>query len=296
VWVAPAPAAEVPAYVFGEVEAGHPEQRLRTVLGDCDDSGCRIDVQLLEKDTLLDSRALPWRAPQASPARAPLDLSGGVGDPMQPNVASQAATVGEENGAVTVYVESVRLGAAGQGLLVHLIAGFEHIKRSRQLFVAAGQKLASAWQHEEAQGPARTLVEVIDVNSDGADELRTWTFTGPDWLLVDSVHLETLSWDADRQLMRARPPASLISSVVLREFGNEEAARAGQRQLGATCPEWMLFAPRTFGSASAKYWIGALTAHPELMEQALARARQCAPRWSPQRQQLPSAKLGGSQD
>lgn len=277
---APLPARPT-AYVFGQVIVG-PERRLRAVLGPCESDRCPVAVQLLEGDKLLAAHDLPWTLTRAEPRLGPLDATAGIGDPLALDTRAQGTTLGEEYAAVTIVVQTVRLGTLGEALLLHQVAGYEQVKRSRALFRADSDAIAVAWQRDEPQGPERTIVEVVDVDADGDDEVRVWTLNGPDLLVVDSVRLETFSWSAERRAFEALPAAQAASAVVLRELASEKAARAAQARLPSECREWTLYAPGSFAGAPHAYWLGAVTAHAELAEQARSQWSRCFAQAKPQ--------------
>lgn len=236
--------------------------------GSCVEGRCAPVIQLLFNEKLLDSAALDFAASEAALTRE--EGNNGLAE-LTP---VEAWTAGSEEGAVTTALQSVRLTPARNGLLVHQAAGFEHVKRRHDLFVADGGKLERVWSAAEGAGPAWSVAEVVPSGKGRTDEIIYLQGFRPGGAEADTLTARRLVWDDNKQKLVIQPLA-ILPAVTAGEFSSVKMAR---RAATSSCLNeyWVLPANR-FGGAASKFVLALVAIRKQTVEAEMARSCEARP-------------------
>ncbi len=236
--------------------------------GSCTEGRCAPVIQLLSSGKLVDFIPLDFAASEAALTRE--EGNSGLAE-LTP---VEAWTAGSEEGAVTTALQSVRLTPAGNGLLVHQTAGFEHIKRRHDLFVADGKKLKRVWSAAEGAGPAWSAAEVVPSGNGRTDEIIYLRGFRPGGTEADTLTARRLVWDDTKQELAVQPLA-ILPAVTTGEYSSVKTAR---RAAASSCLNeyWVLPANR-FGGAASKFVLARVAARKQTIEAEMARPCEARP-------------------
>ena len=234
--------------------------------GPCVEDRCAPVIQLLSGGKLLDSMVLDFAASDAALNRA----EGDTGLAERPPI--EAWTSGSEEGAVTTALQPVRLTAARTGLLVHQVAGFEHLKRRHDLLIVDDGKLKRVWSAAEGVGPAWSAAEVVPSGKRPIDEIIYLQGFRPGGAEADALTARRLVWDDTQQKLVVRALATL-PAVAAGQFSSAKAARQAAAD-SCLAEYWVLPASR-FGGTSSKFVLALVAARKQTIEAEMARP--CAP-------------------
>jgi hypothetical protein len=236
--------------------------------GSCVEGRCALVIQLLSSGKLLDFIPLDFAA--SEPALTREEGNNGLAG----FTPVEAWTAGSEEGAVTTALQSVRLTPARNGLLVHQAAGFEHVKRRHDLFVADAGKLERVWSAAEGAGPAWSAAEVVPSGKGRADEIIYLQGFRPGGAEADTLTARRLVWDDKRQKLVIQPLA-MLPAVTAGEFSSVKTAR---RAAASSCLNeyWVLPANR-FGGAASKFVLALVAVRKQTVEAEMARPCEARP-------------------
>jgi hypothetical protein len=210
---------------------------------------------------VLDSVPLGFAASGAPLTRESQTSSLGSAAPLE------AWTAGIEEGAVTTAFEPVRLGPERTGVVVHQAAGFEHVKRRHDVFVADSGKLRLVWTAAEPQGPTRIAAHVVPQGT--SDAIVRITGRYADDPLADSVGAERFVWDESTGQM-AGQPVEQLSAVITGEYATPALARAA-RAGECVADSWVMPA-ELFGGRPRRYVLAVLLGNAEVVSQEVNRS------------------------
>ena len=204
-----------------------------------------------------------------------LNRRGLIGSTDSPEESSQSLTTytaGEEEGAVTTAIQPVRLSAQRTGLLVQQAAGFEHVKRRRDVFVVEEKKLKRIWSKQDGSGPVRSYADVV---ASGANAGEIVLIEGGSFApnQADEVTVQRLLWDEPGQTLQATP-VPVMAAMVVGNFANAEVARAKYADQ-CLVNYWVLRADQV-GEKSKRFVLALLA--PEAMVPALQARAKCLPK------------------
>ena len=236
--------------------------------GSCREGRCAPVIQLLSNGKLLDSTALDFAASEAVLIRE----EGESGLTERPPI--EAWTAGSEEDAVTTALQLVRLTPARNGLLVHQAAGFEHVKRRHDLFVADGGKLKRVWSAAEGAGPVRSAAEVVPSVHGRTDEILLLEGFRPGGAEADTLTARRLVWNNKKQALAVRP-LGMLPAVTAGEFPDAEAAR--QAAADSCLAEYWVLPAKNFGGATAKFVLALVAVHKQTIEAEMARSCEAQP-------------------
>lgn len=217
-----------------------PDSVLRLARGQCDGAGCVGDLQLERGGRLLGSVSLGWRLPaggvEVLKVPEPTTPVAGLLCPESMGVWS----VGQEERAITVGICSLGKLPDGGGVVVAMEAGFEHAKRSFEVFGMTHSSVRRVWQHTDGAGPHSSQ---LLVRSDGSSS--SWVLVdafADDRALPDSVTVEEFVLDDTsgpaRQVQAEK--AQSLDVVALGPFTKATAAAQARRVHSACLGEAIL--------------------------------------------------------
>lgn len=261
--VAPTAAAR-PA--VASVDAGLPNTAFALVAGSCNGKSCAAEIELVVNGQRLDAVPLEFAASDAKLVAKGDDTS------FASSQSLTTYTAGEEEGAVTTAIQPVRLSAQRMGLLVQQAAGFEHVKRRRDVFVVEEKKLKRIWSKQDGSGPVRSYADVV---ASGANAGEIVLIEGGSFApnQADEVTVQRLLWDEPGQTLQATP-VPVMAAMVVGNFANAEVARAKYADQ-CLVNYWVLRADQV-GEKSKRFVLALLA--PEAMVPALQARAKCLPK------------------
>ena len=261
--VAPTAAAR-PA--VASVDAGLANTSFALVAGSCNGKSCAAEIELVVNGQRVDAVPLEFAASDAKLVAKADDTS------FASSQSLTTYTAGEEEGAVTTAIQPVRLSAQRTGLLVQQAAGFEHVKRRRDVFVVEDKKLKRIWSKQDGSGPVRSYADVIasGTNADQIVLIEGGSFAPNQ---ADEVTVQRLLWDEPGQNLQVLPVDSMAAMVV----GNFANAEAGRSKYADPCLAnyWVLRADQV-GEKSKRFVLALLV--PEAMVPVLQARAKCLPK------------------
>lgn len=249
------------------LNAGAPNTSFALVPGVCTGKSCPIEIELVANGQRLDAVPLEFVASDARLAARSDDVSFATHQPVV------SFTAGEEEGAVTTAAQVIRLSPQRTGLLVQQAAGFEHVKRRRDVFIVDNQKLRKVWSRQDASGPVRSYADVVsaDTGIDGVVLIEGTSFAPGE---TDRVSAQRLVWDEATGTM-SMAPVEAMSAVVMGSFASAEAARA---RLGEPClANYWVLGNELLGGKPKRFVLALLTPDTAAAT-ALAKNRDCLPK------------------
>ena len=275
------PASAVPAVAptaaarpaVASVDAGLPNTAFALVAGSCNGKSCAAEIELVVNGQRLDVVPLEFAASDAKLVAKADDTSFASSQSLTTYTAGVTTyTAGEEEGAVTTAIQPVRLSAQRTGLLVQQAAGFEHVKRRRDVFVVEEKKLKRIWSKQDGSGPVRSYADVVasGTNADQIVLIEGGSFAPNQ---ADEVTVQRLLWDEPGQNLQVLPVDSMAAMVV-GNFANAEAARAKYAH-PCLANYWVLRADQV-GEKSKRFVLALLV--PEAMVPALQARAKCLPK------------------
>ncbi len=269
-----ASAAAVPVVVrttaarpaVASVGAGQANTAFALVAGSCTEKRCAAEIELVVNGQRLDAVPLEFAASDAKLVAKADDTS------FASSQSLTTYTAGDEEGAVTTAIQPVRLSAQRTGLLVQQAAGFEHVKRRRDVFIVDDKKLKRIWSKQDGSGPVRSYADVV-ASSANADEIVL--IEGGSFVpnQADEVTVQRLLWDEPGQTLQATP-VPVMAAMVVGNFANAETARAKYAD-PCLANYWLLRADQV-GEKSKRFVLALLA--PEALLPALQSRAKCLPR------------------
>ena len=211
--------------------------------GDCETAGCGILLQLLADGRVLDSALLDFKASNAELTEDEVGPLMGASDPLAPSAPREAFVAGEEEGLVATALLPLRLSGERAGVLVHQMAGFDHVKRRHYVFTVAGDRLRRVWSSEEGAGPtwsAAFAVEEVDASGESVIYMEGFQPGGEQ---TDRLSAVRLGWDPDEDLLVPSGPAQLFA-IVAGRYASSSEARAAAAAQACLSSYWALPAER----------------------------------------------------
>ena len=199
------------------LDAGARDTTFALVPGTCVQKSCPAEIALLASGKRLDAVPLEFAASDAKLTAQSKDAS------FTTIQALTTYSAGEGEGLVTTLMQPVRLSTQRMGVLVQQAAGFEHVKRRRDLFIVEDKKLKKVWSKQDGSGPVRSYADVIrgsaDVDAIVLIEGSSFAPAEP-----DQVTALRLTWDEQAKAVHSSPVETMMA-VVVGNFANAEAAR-----------------------------------------------------------------------
>ena len=248
------------------VDVGQVNTAFALVAGSCNGKSCAAEIELVVNGQRLDAVPLEFSASDAKLVAKADDTS------FASSQSLTTYTAGEEEGAVTTAIQPVRLSAQRTGLLVQQAAGFEHVKRRRDVFVVEEKKLKRIWSKQDGSGPVRSYADVV-ASSANADQIMLIEGGAFAPNQADEVTVQRLLWDEAGQTLQVLPVASMAARVV-GNFANAEAARSKYAD-PCLAHYWLLRADQV-GEKSKRFVLALLA--PEAAILALQARAQCLPK------------------
>jgi hypothetical protein len=198
------------------------DQTVQLTFAPCNKEGCKVMVQYFKDKKLQSEIPLHWPASSQTAYKINTNRWHGAGDPLSKPVCPSWALGDSEHDALVVSVQPVKLSPKVFGLLVHQMAGFEHVRRHHELFLVKDGTLNSVWEQTEAQGPSWSNV----VAPSGTGELvYIEGFKPGDLNSADSVTVQYIVWQENKGLIKkssqGKSPVYLVSIF---PFNTVEAA------------------------------------------------------------------------
>ena len=248
------------------VSAGAANTSFALVASSCAQKPCAAEIELVANGQRLDAVALQFAASSANLVAKPDDASFATVQALTTYIA------GEEEGAVATVMQPVRLSAQRAGLLVQQAAGFEHVKRRRDVFIVDDKKLKRVWSKQDGSGPVRSYADVIAAgpNADEIVLIEGSSFTPNQ---ADQITALRLVWDEAANTLR-ETPVPVMAALVVGDFATAEAARA---QYADACfaNYWLLRADQV-GEKSKRFVLALLT--PDAAVPAFNALPDCSPK------------------
>lgn len=248
----------------------------------CGQKSCPFRVRLLPGKNRLSSVDLDWVKANGPATKEAIDESSGVGDPLQPDKGLTAWSTGDEKENVSTVARSVRLTSNLNGLLIDRRAGFDHLKRHHDLFVAVNNKLLHAWSDEEGPGPSWSTVALSPARTDGSQDIlyfkgfRSPSDTDPDRLLFFRYR-----WvSAQNKVVELETKSEVLAAVIAGTY--DSVSKARQVQAGASCfdPAWVLRSEAFSTLTSGNFVLAAVTTRKSFADTKAAEINSCAPQLS----------------
>ncbi len=248
------------------VSAGAANTTFALVASSCAQKPCAAEIELVANGQRLDAVALEFAASSANLVAKPDHASFATVQALTTYIA------GEEEGAVAAVMQPVRLSAQRTGLLVQQAAGFEHLKRRRDVFIIDDKKLKRVWSKQDRSEPVRSYADVIAAgpNADEIVLIEGSSFTPNQ---ADQITALRLVWDEAANTLRETPVA-VMAALVVGDFATAEAARA---QYADACfaNYWLLRADQV-GEKSKRYVLALLA--PDAAVPAFNALPDCSPK------------------
>lgn len=248
------------------VDAGLANTAFALVVGTCAEKRCAAEIELVVNGQRLDAVPLEFAASDAKLVAKNDDTS------FASSHSLTTYTAGEEEGSVTTAIQAVRLSAQRTGLLVQQAAGFEHVKRRRDVFIVEEKKLKRIWSKQDGSGPVRSYADVVasGTNADQIVLIEGGSFAPNQ---ADEVTVQRLLWDEPGQTLQVLPVASM-AALVVGNFANAEAARSKYAE-PCLANYWLLRADQV-GEKSKRFVLALLA--PEAAIPALQDRAKCLPK------------------
>ncbi|MDH5653852.1 MAG: hypothetical protein OEZ39_18465 [Gammaproteobacteria bacterium] len=200
----------------------------RLQVNPCQTSICKIDIQLLEQQRILDTKQLDWTAGSDEFSSDKAGQWYGIGDPLEKESQYDYVIVGTENDYVTLITRTVRLDENTEGLLVIQSTGVEHTKRRHDLYMSSNDKLQHLWSKEEGNGPTWSTVTLHRI-SNGTELIRHFSGVQAGGMagdeMYDSHKVSTWQYDpADKKLRKQNSTAIPLYYVAIHPFNSITAA------------------------------------------------------------------------
>lgn len=200
------------------VDAGQVNTTFALVAGSCIEKRCAAEIELVVNGQRLDAVPLEFAASDVKLVAKADDTSFASNQPLT------TYTAGDEEGAVTTAMQPIRLSAERSGLLVQQAAGFEHVKRRRDVFIVEEKKLRRIWSKQDGSGPVRSYADVVALGANG-DEIVLIEGASNAPNQADEVAVQRLVWDESAKTLQVLPVA-LMAAMIVGNFANAEAARS----------------------------------------------------------------------
>lgn len=261
----------------------HPGQNFiyELFVAPCGQKSCPFRVRLLQGKNRLSSVDLDWVKANGPATKEAIDESSGVGDPLQPDKGLTAWSTGDEKENVSTVARSVRLTSNLNGLLIDRRAGFDHLKRHHDLFVAVNNRLLHAWSEEEASGPGWSTVALSPARADGSQDILYFNgFRSPSDTDPDRLHFFRYRWDSAQNKVVEPETKSEVFAVIAGTY--DSVSKARQVQAGASCfdPAWVLRSDAFSTLTSGNFVLAAVTMRKSLADTKTAEIKSCAPQIS----------------
>ncbi len=255
-----------PRPAVATVDAGAPGLSFTLVNGVCAEKSCPAVIELVASGQRLDAVPLEFAANEAALAAKVDDASFATHE----LIASY--TAGQEEGAVTTALQAVRLSPQRTALLVQQAAGFEHVKRRRDVFIVEDKKLKRIWSQQDGAGPVRSYADVLArgdaqeiVVIEGGSFVPTET---------DRVTAQRLVWDDAAKTLSA-VAVDTMSAVAVGSFASAEAARA--KLADACLANYWILSDDQLGGKSRRFVLALLTPDAAAAT-SLKSNRECSPK------------------
>jgi hypothetical protein len=247
----------------------------------CTGQECTFQVRLLDGAAELSAIDMDWAKARGTATQEKTDESSGVGDPLGTLSSATAWSTGEDEGSVSTVARTVRLTPELNGLLVSQRAGFDHLKRSYDLYVAIANKLVRSWSFEEGNGPTWSTLEVRDAGKNASQNILLFNgFRYPDDSQPDWLYFTVYSWNPTKNELYSAPAKPVVTALIAGTYDTVSKARAAQAKAACLSAFWVLTSDAFSRLKQGKFVLAAITAHRPLAERKLARLRSCAPHTS----------------
>lgn len=185
-----------------------------------------------------------------------------------------------------------RLDEGRHGVMVAQTAGWDHVKKSQELYAAVGDSLARIWEQGSSRGRTSKSAWVADTDGDGIDEIVART--EQEWWMPDASdawYLETLGWDpAGGAMVRITDPQRVHPAYAAIVGSFETLAEARQRRealnritrpdgrAGSCLPGFLVLESKYYDRLRPGWFIVAyMTADEGRAVEVLERAESCNP-------------------
>ena len=245
----------------------------------CTEAKCPVVVRLAEGGRVLATATLAWESSSRDATPVDVDPRWGTGDPLAAETPPKGWVSGEEALALTILVRPVRLAPERTALLVTQFAGWDHLKRSHELFLADGGKLVRAWFGAERAGPTWSSAEIVP-GLDGSEQvLFVSGFQSPSTDQPDRLSVQLVAWDAAQGRVIETPGAG-AAPIRLVSFGGFAEIEAAQkaRDEAAACVTPVLFVldSAAYRGVRGRFFLGTVTARPDLLPSIIEKGKSCA--------------------
>lgn len=227
-----------------------------------------VVLRLVENGSVKNEVRLPMSAASADQSVIEDGPRMRVGDPLHPSNTAVYAS-GEESSFVSTAFRQVSLPGQ-KAILVQQQGGFEHVKREHRLYAALKGKLALVWSASEGAGPTWSSADIIDVNSDGTDEIIFYQgFAHP--TAAETLTVTAFSWNAaqGRFLKTVTPRMYSVQAGIYPTLAKARQAREAAGECGANL--WILRDP------ARGYSLAARTVRKQAAEEGVKSVRECFP-------------------
>lgn len=259
------------------------QNSFRLVIGECKESACPIQVELISGDRVTDTYTLPVESVNAQSRTEKVDENWGAESGLS------AWATGEEGNYVSTTARTVRLASDTTGLVVSQLSGFEHLNRQHVLLLARDNKLIAAWQGAQPEGPAWAATEVTEAGLLYIQGLDHGYESQP-----DTLSITRLAWNPNTQQIDEQPlPAADVPVywVSAGTYASEARAREERGSLANCLPGWwaVLDAHEYSGAAQGTLILGRVFAQREAAERVIKMIAACDPSVKPSVREVRSA-------
>lgn len=248
----------------------------------CRAKDCDSQIRLLAGSSELSTVDLGWAKSHGPSTRQQSSESPGVGDPLAPRSTRTVWSMGEEEQNVVIAARTVRLTPRLNGLLVNQQAGFDHLKRRHDLYVAIDKKLVHAWSAQEGAGPTWSSVDVRDFARDHSQEILFFDGSHypsdeqPDWLYFTVYH-----WNPSKNTLEKITTGNpSVFAVIAGMYDTVAGARVAQSSVSCLGAFWVLASDNFSRLPTGKFALGAISSRKSFASQTLAKSQACAPQLS----------------
>ena len=257
--------------VLGRIPAGEPGLAYEIAIAACRGDRCPIEIRLVRGRDVLD-RARTGRSATSARAEPEKVLPGwGAGDPLTAPPGLTAWATGEEEGHVAIAARPIALDAGVHGVLIDTQAGFDHLKRQHEIWIARAGRLRRAWTHDEGAGPTWSST-AIAANARGFEDLVLFDAFSRDAMdEPDRLDVTALTWKSGA--LRPRPPPPVWASVIGR-FDAAISARNAIEASAACLAGYRVIPGRRFG-LPARNVLAVPSLSRAAAQRAAARAGKC---------------------
>lgn len=247
------------------------ENTFRLAIGECNESACPIQVELITGHQVTDTYTLPVESVNAQFRTEKVDENWGAESGLT------AWATGEEGNYVSTTARTVRLASDTIGLVVSQLSGFEHLNRHHTLLLARDGKLVAAWQGVQPEGPAWAATEVT-----GTGLLYIQGFDHGYESQPDTLSVVSIVWNPDTQQIDEQPLPNADAPVYLVSAGTyatDAEARSARGSLANCLPGWwaVLDAHEYSEAAKGTLILGRVFAQREAAERVMQTAAACDP-------------------